>query len=69
MPYKPNYLCDLHCHTNRSDGNDEPAELIEKAVKLGMKVIAITDYDIVPPRDVKKRKEDRYMQVCPQLRH
>jgi len=43
------YECDLHCHTVRSDGNDTPQELIDKAAGLGMKVIAITDHDIQPP--------------------
>ncbi|NLC52972.1 MAG: PHP domain-containing protein [Firmicutes bacterium] len=46
------YECDLHCHTNRSDGNNTPKELICRAVKLGMKAIAITDHDIVPPETV-----------------
>ena len=52
MEYKPNYLCDLHCHTTRSDGNDEPAELIQNAARLGMRAIAITDHDIVPPQTI-----------------
>ena len=51
MP-KPNYECDMHCHTVRSDGNDTPAELIENAVQVGMKAIAITDHDIDPPRTI-----------------
>ena len=46
------YECDLHCHTVRSDGNDTPQELIEKAVNCGMKVIAITDHDIQPPTSI-----------------
>ena len=46
------YECDLHCHTNRSDGNNTPKELIDRAVSLGMKAIAITDHDIVPPETV-----------------
>jgi len=43
------YECDLHCHTVRSDGNDTPQELIDKAANLRMKAIAITDHDIQPP--------------------
>ena len=46
------YECDLHCHTDRSDGNNTPQELIDRAVCLGMKAIAITDHDIVPPETV-----------------
>lgn len=43
------YECDLHCHTDRSDGKETPKEVIDKAASLGMKAIAITDHDIVPP--------------------
>ena len=45
---KPNYLCDLHCHTRHSDGNDTYTEFIDNAANLGMKVVAITDHDVVP---------------------
>ena len=47
--YVPNYECDLHCHTNRSDGNDSPLEFILKARDLNMKAVAITDHDRIPP--------------------
>ena len=50
---KVRYECDLHCHTNRSDGSNTPLELIDRAVALGMKAIAITDHDIVPPETVE----------------
>lgn len=43
------YECDMHCHTNRSDGNDSPKELVDLAASRGMKVIAVTDHDMVPP--------------------
>ncbi|PKM51454.1 MAG: PHP domain-containing protein [Firmicutes bacterium HGW-Firmicutes-7] len=49
----PNYLCDLHCHTNLSDGYDSPKELIDRAAELKMKVIAITDHDVIPPDIVR----------------
>lgn len=48
-----NYPCDLHTHTRRSDGNDTYQELIDHAAERGMKVIAITDHDIVPLETVK----------------
>ncbi len=41
------YECDLHSHTVRSDGNDTYAELIDKAGALGIRVLAITDHDVV----------------------
>ncbi len=48
----PNYPCDMHCHTTRSDGNDTPLELIAHAVDADMQAIAITDHDIDPPQTV-----------------
>jgi predicted metal-dependent phosphoesterase TrpH len=47
--YQPNYLIDLHSHTNRSDGNDTPAEFLRNAAEIGMSVVAITDHDVFPP--------------------
>ena len=38
-------MIDLHVHTNRSDGELEPKEIIQLAKKEGVKVIAITDHD------------------------
>lgn len=49
---KPNFEVDLHCHTTRSDGKLSPLELIQHASTLGMKVIAITDHDVLPPREI-----------------
>ncbi len=39
------HYIDLHTHTIASDGSDTPKELVEKAAKLGLKAIAITDHD------------------------
>ncbi len=36
---------DLHCHTNRSDGAHDPAEVVEIAAARGVDVLAITDHD------------------------
>jgi hypothetical protein len=36
---------DLHIHTNISDGRFSPQEIVEKAVRLGLSVIAICDHD------------------------
>jgi len=47
-----NYPCDLHGHTNRSDGSDTPVEFILHAEERGMKIAAITDHDIRPPATV-----------------
>lgn len=36
---------DLHAHTTASDGTYAPAELVEEAVRRGVRVLAITDHD------------------------
>lgn len=36
---------DLHTHSNRSDGSDEPAELVRKAVAKKLTAVALTDHD------------------------
>ena len=51
--YRPGYLVDLHTHSTRSDGADTPQQLIDHAAALGMKVIAITDHDIRPPKEIQ----------------
>jgi|SRR3990172_1571815 len=38
---------DLHLHTTASDGRLTPTELVQRAAKAGLKVIAITDHDTV----------------------
>lgn len=47
------YECDLHTHTNRSDGQDSPKALIHRAARLGLRVVAITDHDVLPPDTVE----------------
>ena len=46
------YECDLHSHTTRSDGNDTPRESIDRAAARGLRVLAITDHDVLPPAEV-----------------
>ena len=40
-------IIDLHIHTNMSDGSLSPKEVIDTAVKNGVKVIAIADHDTI----------------------
>lgn len=44
---RENGRADLHTHTTFSDGTCTPAELIERAIRAGLKAIAITDHDSV----------------------
>lgn len=36
---------DLHTHSNRSDGTDNPETLIARAAQAGLDVVALTDHD------------------------
>lgn len=36
---------DLHSHSNESDGSDTPRQLIQKAARIGLNAIALTDHD------------------------
>ena len=38
-------MIDLHSHTNESDGTCSPAQLVEEAVRAGVRVLGITDHD------------------------
>jgi len=38
-------LIDLHTHSSRSDGTDNPQELVRRAAITGLDVVAITDHD------------------------
>lgn len=42
-----NELIDLHTHTNYSDGDLSPCELIDLAIESGIKTLSITDHDTV----------------------
>ena len=51
-------LIDMHTHTNYSDGDYSPKELIELAKKENIKIMAITDHDTLEgikniPKDIK----------------
>jgi 3',5'-nucleoside bisphosphate phosphatase len=42
-------LIDLHTHTNHSDGELTPSELLDKARRYGLAAISITDHETVSP--------------------
>jgi predicted metal-dependent phosphoesterase TrpH len=50
---------DLHTHSNRSDGTDSPAELVEKARAAGLDVVALTDHDSTAGWDEAQAAADR----------
>ncbi len=45
MPYQS--TIDLHAHSNASDGELTPAELVKKAAQNGVETLALTDHDTV----------------------
>lgn len=36
---------DLHVHSNASDGTDDPADVVRRAIEAGLDVVALTDHD------------------------
>ena len=42
-----NKTCDLHTHSIFSDGSFTPAEIIDKATKIGLSAVALTDHNTV----------------------
>ncbi|MFX0022351.1 MAG: PHP domain-containing protein [Candidatus Hermodarchaeota archaeon] len=40
-------MIDLHLHSTASDGSDTPSQLINQAIDLKLKAIAITDHDTI----------------------
>jgi hypothetical protein len=44
-------MIDLHTHSTASDGTDTPAELVERALALGLEALALTDHDTLAGSD------------------
>jgi len=57
------YACDMHAHTNHSDGNDSPYEFVESAVRRGLKVSVICDHDVIAPAEAVKPDGSRE-EIC-----
>ena len=53
--------CDLHVHSNLSDGKYSPEELIKKGLRTGLSVLCITDHNIVNPALLTLR--NKYPQI------
>lgn len=57
---------DLHAHTTASDGTFTPTELVEEAVRIGLKAVAITDHDTLAGiPEALKAGERHNMSVIP----
>lgn len=46
----PRTRIDLHCHSTASDGVDTPTEVVARAARLGVQVLALTDHDTLEGR-------------------
>ncbi|MBR4002974.1 MAG: PHP domain-containing protein [Clostridia bacterium] len=55
-------LCDLHTHSNYSDGTCTPEELVLKAKECGLQAIALTDHNTITglPSFLKAAKEHHF---------
>ncbi|MHA2393146.1 MAG: PHP domain-containing protein [Promethearchaeota archaeon] len=40
-------MIDLHLHSTGSDGSDTPSQIIDKAIELNLRAIALTDHDTI----------------------
>jgi len=59
-------MIDLHLHSRFSDGLDTPSQLIDKAIELRMRAIAITDHDTIDGvREFLSYGEDKNIIVIP----
>ena len=60
-------LIDLHIHSNLSDGELSPKEIIDKAVNNGVNVIAIADHDttLAYNDDLFKYAEEKNIKIIP----
>ncbi|MBP3040789.1 CehA/McbA family metallohydrolase [Bacillaceae bacterium Marseille-Q3522] len=51
--------CELHTHTNHSDGQQTLLEMAQHAVKLGLKCVAVTDHNTTSPLQNKQEVEGK----------
>lgn len=62
---------DLHCHSSCSDGELQPAQLLELAIAQKLKLWAITDHDTIAAwpllQNALQALPDEQQQACPQL--
>ena len=55
-------FCDLHTHSNYSDGTLTPEKLVELAKKENLSAIALTDHNTITglPKFLKSAKENSF---------
>jgi predicted metal-dependent phosphoesterase TrpH len=50
---------DLHIHSNFSDGQNSPQEIVDEAIKRGLAIIAITDHNQIEGAQIAQRYAQR----------
>jgi 3',5'-nucleoside bisphosphate phosphatase len=50
---------DLHAHSTASDGSETPSALVERAVDLGLRALALTDHDTLEGIEEARASADR----------
>lgn len=53
-------MIDLHSHTNESDGSCPPLELVDRALRMGLEALAISDHDTFAGYDQALEPARRY---------
>ncbi len=58
-------MLELHCHTTCSDGTLTPTELVQEALKTGVKALAITDHDTLAGWDEAIAAAGNALEIVP----
>ncbi|MCD6379026.1 PHP domain-containing protein [bacterium] len=63
---KDKLFCDLHTHSNYSDGELSPRALVERAARYGLAAVSITDHDTVNgQKEAMEAGRDYAIEVIP----
>lgn len=60
-------MLELHCHTTFSDGTLTPAQLVDRALMVGVKALAITDHDTLSGWDEAIASAGVRLEIVPGL--
>jgi len=55
-------MIDLHTHSNFSDGDLSPEQLVNEALKHGLTAIALSDHDTIKGLDIAKKAADQIIE-------
>lgn len=54
----------MHCHSTLSDGKNSPWEIISEAERLGLDFLALTDHDVIAPKNFQKDLKEVWIKSC-----